>query len=125
MPLAGSWPRGFALGRFFSMIIMMMIMMILLMMMLIIIRGLAAAVDQKGDSVQLLGLAQGGKVEALGQVVDTGICEIHHPPTSHHDHHHHQDQNHHHDRQVVEGGFIVAGASIPSPPKPAFVAFVN
>ena len=54
----------------------MMIMMILLMMMLIIIRGLAAAVDQKGDSVQLLGLAQGGKVEALGQVVDTGICEI-------------------------------------------------
>ena len=60
------------------MIIMMMIMMILLMMMLIIIRGLAAAVDQKGDSVQLLGLAQGGKVEALGQVVDTGICEIHH-----------------------------------------------
>ena len=76
MPLAGSWPRGFALGRFFSMIIMMMIMMILLMMMLIIIRGLAAAVDQKGDSVQLLGLAQGGKVEALGQVVDTGICEI-------------------------------------------------
>ena len=60
------------------MIIMMAIMMILLMMMLIIIRGLAAAVDQKGDSVQLLGLAQGGKVEALGQVVDTGISEIHH-----------------------------------------------
>ena len=54
----------------------MMIMMILLMMMLIIIRGLAAAVDQKGDSVQLLGLAQGGKVEALGQVVDTGISDI-------------------------------------------------
>ena len=101
------------------MIIMMAIMMILLMMMLIIIRGLAAAVDQKGDSVQLLGLAQGGKVEALGQVVDTGICEIHHPPSSHNDHHHH------HDHQVVEGGFIVAGASIPSPPKPAFVAFVN
>ena len=64
------------------MIIMMMIMMILLMMMLIIIRGLAAAVDQKGDSVQLLGLAQGGKVEALGQVVDAGICEIHHPTSS-------------------------------------------
>ena len=58
------------------MMIMMAIMMILLMMMLIIIRGLAAAVDQKGDSVQLLGLAQGGKVEALGQVVDAVISDI-------------------------------------------------
>jgi len=70
VPLAGSWPRGFTLTR-----------------------GLAAAVDQKGDSVQLLAIAQPGKVEAIGQVVD--------------------------------GGFIVAGASVPTPPMPAFVAFVK
>jgi len=70
VPLAASWPRGFALTS-----------------------GLAAAADQKGDSVQLLGIAQGGKVEAIGQVVD--------------------------------GGYIVAGASVPSPPMPAFLAFIN
>jgi len=70
VPLTGSWPRGFALTR-----------------------GFAAAVDQKGDSLQLLGIAQGGNVEAIGQVVD--------------------------------GGFIVAGGSVQTPPMPAFVAFVD
>ena len=36
---------------------------------IVIIRGLAAAADQKGDSVQLLGVAQDGGVEAIGQVL--------------------------------------------------------
>ena len=35
----------------------------------VIFRGLAAAADQKGDSVQLLGVAQDGRVEAIGQVL--------------------------------------------------------
>ena len=35
----------------------------------VIIRGLAAAADQRGDSVQLLGVAQDGRVEAIGQVL--------------------------------------------------------
>ena len=35
----------------------------------VIIRGLAAAADQRGDSVQLLGVVQDGRVEAIGQVL--------------------------------------------------------
>ena len=35
----------------------------------VIIRGLAAAADQRGNSVQLLGLTQDGRVEAVGQVL--------------------------------------------------------
>ena len=35
----------------------------------VIIRGLAAAADQRGNSVQLLGLTQDGRVEAIGQVL--------------------------------------------------------
>ena len=37
----------------------------------VIIRGLAAAADQRGNSVQLLGLTQDGRVEAVGQVLLT------------------------------------------------------
>ena len=35
----------------------------------VIIRGLAATADQRGDSVQLLGVVQDGRVEAIGQVL--------------------------------------------------------
>ena len=35
----------------------------------VMIRGLAAAADQKGDSVQLLGVAQDGRVVTIGQVL--------------------------------------------------------
>ena len=52
-------------------VIITMSMMIItnIFLTIVIIRGLAAAADQKGDSVQLLGVAQDGRVEAIGQVL--------------------------------------------------------
>ena len=54
-----------------SRVIIAMRMMILTNIFLtrVIIRGLAAAADQRGNSVQLLGLTQDGRVEAVGQVL--------------------------------------------------------
>ena len=54
-----------------SRVIIAMRMMILTNIFLtrVIIRGLATAADQRGNSVQLLGVAQDGRVEAIGQVL--------------------------------------------------------
>ena len=50
-------------------IIVRMMIITNILLTIVIIRGLAAAADQKGDSVQLLGVAQDGRVEAIGQVL--------------------------------------------------------